>query len=128
MSIRDKIKQLEADDQKLITKQKIYDLILDNDNTIKQLFERFYIIPKDKEDITEDEKTILKKHDMKIADKDIAEGRNGYIVIRGRKPKALNEQQAQEIKADNSLTQRDLALKYNVSASTINKIKNNKYQ
>lgn len=120
MSIRDKIKELKYD-------KKIYDLTLENDNTIKQLLDRFYLVPKDKEDITDSERSILENHNITITDKSIADGSNGYIVIRGRKPKSLNDEQIQEIKADDSATQRDLALKYNVSASTINKIKNDKY-
>ncbi|NFO48585.1 hypothetical protein FDB40_17160 [Clostridium botulinum] len=94
--------------------------------TMKKMFDEFYIIPKDFP-FTIEQRKFLKGNSLNLLDDTVAIGKDGYVVFRGRKPKSLNDRQIEEIKADKKATQRELALKYNVSASTINKIKNNRY-
>ncbi|NFG60044.1 hypothetical protein FC778_15340 [Clostridium botulinum] len=94
--------------------------------TMKKMFNEFYIIPKDFP-FTMEQREFLKVNSLSLLDDMVASGKDGYVVFRGKKPKSLNDKQIEEIKADKKETQRELALKYNVSASTINKIKNNKY-
>lgn len=107
-------------------KNKIYPIILENDNSLKQLFDRFYVIPKDYS-INPDDRLILEKYQAHLVNEFVAAGKNGYIVFRGKKPKKLTDLDVQRIKNDTQLTQRELALKYNVGVAVINKIKNNKY-
>lgn len=106
---------------------KKYSVVVDGDNSLKQLFDRFYIIPKDYSLIENGDRIILEKYHHHLVDKMVSEGENGYIVFRGKKPKKLSQKEIDEIKKDCNSTQRDLAFKYNVSNSTINKIKNNRY-
>lgn len=109
------------------TKRKIYSLVSDNDNSLKQMFDRFYIIPKDYSVISPGDKIILEKYHSQLLNQLVSEGGNGYIVFRGKKPKKLSEIEVAHIKADTVSTQRELAFKYNVGVATINKIKNGKY-
>lgn len=108
-------------------KDGLYHIILGNDNSLKQFFDRFYIVPRDYENFTELEKGILERYNVTLSNETVAEGKNGYIVFRGKKPKKLTDKQIQEIKTDNVSTQRELSFKYNVGVATINKVKNNKY-
>lgn len=106
---------------------KLYSVVSENDNSLKQLFDRFYVIPKDYSVITNSDRVIIEKYNSRLINELVSAGRNGYIVFRGKKSKKITPLQIEEIKADNVSTQRDLAFKYDVSNATINKIKNNKY-
>lgn len=102
-------------------------ITLENDNSLKQLFDRFYVIPKSHYKLTVEDREILERYMSRLSSEAVASGLNGYIVFRGRKPKKLTLEQIQEIKADTTSTQRELAFKYDVGNATINKVKNNKY-
>lgn len=101
-------------------------LVLKNDKTVKQLFERFYIIKKDNEKLTAEHRAIIEKYVCTLRDQKVIDGKDGYLVCPGMKPKLLTEEQQKRIK-ESTLTQRQLAEIYKVSVSTINKVKNNKY-
>lgn len=103
-----------------------YNLVLENDKTVKQLFERFYIIRKNDENLTDEHKKIIEKYMCYLEDETVIKGKNGYLVYRGKKTKLLTIEQQQEIK-ESTLTQGELAEIYKVSPSTISKVKNNKY-
>lgn len=103
-----------------------YNLVLENDKTVKQLFERFYIIRKNDENLTDEHKKIIEKYMCYLEDETVIQGKNGYLVYRGVKSKLLTLEQQQEIK-ESILTQKRLAEIYKVSVATINKVKNNKY-
>lgn len=116
-------------------KDNIYDLIIysddplkkkKNDNTLKQFFNRFYVIPKKDEEYTEDQIEFLKQKTIHLIHDEVKAGRDGFIVFRGRKNKVLTEEQCNEIR-ESDLTQMELSKKYKVSVGTINKVKNNKY-
>jgi phage terminase large subunit len=106
---------------------KLYTVTSENDNSLKQLFDRFYVIPKDYSVITDADRKIIEHYNSRLVNDLVASGKNGYIVFRGKKPKKLTLQQIEEIKTDGSSTQRELAFKYDVGVATINKIKNGKY-
>ena len=106
---------------------KYYPIILENDSSLKQFFDRFYVIPKDYSFITPEDKKILDRYNTKLYSENVANGKNGYIVFRGKKPKKLSSIQIDEIKADSSSTQRELAFKYDVGVATINRIKKGNY-
>lgn len=108
-------------------KSKVYKLVTDDDNSLKQLFDRFYVIPKDYKIITDSDREMLEKYRVSLINQLVSEGKNGYIVFRGRKPKKLTPEQIAEIKADSTSTLRQLAFKYGCSHGTIGKIKNGKY-
>ncbi|NFN09989.1 hypothetical protein FDB47_18175 [Clostridium botulinum] len=106
--------------------KKIYRMTVDGDNSLKQFFDRFYVIPK--EAISNDsDRAVMEKYYTVLANEYVSIGRNGYIVFRGKKPKKLTSEQIAEIKANVSSSQRELATKYGCSHATINKIKNDKY-
>ncbi|NFE13779.1 hypothetical protein FC753_17625 [Clostridium botulinum] len=106
--------------------KKIYRMTVDGDNSLKQFFERFYVIPK--EIVSNDsDQNVMEKYCTSLVNEYVAMGKNGYIVFRGKKPKKLTSEQIAEIKLDIKSTQRELAFKYDVSATTINKIRNDKY-
>lgn len=96
-----------------------------NDNTLKQFFDRFYVIPKNGE-YTEEQIEFLNQKAIYPANDKVREGKDGYLIFRGRKKKVLTEEQCKEIRESN-LTQMQLAKQYKVSIGTINKVKNNKY-
>lgn len=102
-----------------------YHIVLENDKSIKQFLERFYIIPK-KTEYTKIQSDFLKANAIYPQDPSVREGRNGFIVFRGRKKKILTEEQCREIRESN-LTQMELSKQYKVSIGTINKVKHNKY-
>lgn len=106
---------------------KTYPIILEDDNSLKQLFDRFYVIPKDYSVISAEDRVVIEKYYVRLLNELVAQGRNGYIVFRGKKPKKLTEIQIKAIRKDTVSTQRELAFKYDVSNATINKIKNGKY-
>lgn len=100
-----------------------------SDNTLKQFFDRFYVIPKedgDGVDYTNEQIEFLKQKTIHLIHDEVKQGRNGFIVFRGRKKKILTEDQCKEIRESN-LTQMKLSEIYGVSIGTINKVKNNKY-
>ena len=101
----------------------IYELVLDGDNTLKQFFDRFYVIPKDL-NWTAKELEFFNKYSFELSDPRVRAGKDGYIVE--RKGKKLTYEQAQAIKNDTG-SQRAKAKKYNLSVGTINKIMNGKY-
>lgn len=105
-------------------KDSIY-YIRENDNTLKQFFDRFYVLPKEK-DYTKEEIEFLKTNAIYPTDEDVQNGRNGYITFRGKKPKVLTEDQCREI-LESKLSQRQLAEKFKVSVGTINKVLKGKY-
>lgn len=107
--------------------RKEYYFTEDNDNTLKQLLDRFYLIPKeDIKDYSEDLINFLECNTIIPASESVKQGKNGYIIFRGKKNKKLSQVQQEEIESSNK-SYRDLAKEYNVSAATISKVKNNKY-
>ena len=106
--------------------KKIYRMTIDGDNSLKQFFERFYVIPKEI-NMSDSDRAVMEKYYTVLANEYVSVGKNGYIVFRGKKPKKLTSEQIAEIKLDTKSTQRELAFKYDCSHATINKIKNNKY-
>jgi len=108
-------------------KERYYSLVSENDNSLKQLFDRFYVIPKDSSFVSAEDKVILEKYHLRLLNQLVSEGGNGYIVFIGKKPKKLGLKDIDAIFSDNISTQRELAFKYNVGVATINKIKNGKY-
>lgn len=111
-----------------------YDVILHSDdplekksdNTLKQFFDRFYVIPKEDGDYTNEQIEFLKQKTIHLMNNEVKTGRDGFIVFRGTKKKVLTEEQCNEIRESN-LTQMELSKQYKVSIGTINKVKNNKY-
>ena len=61
--------------------EKTYPITLENDKTLKQFFDRFYVISKDIE-CTKEQKEFLEANHLQPIDKNIREGINGYIVRR----------------------------------------------
>ena len=100
-----------------------YELVLEWDNTLKQFFDRFYVIPKEL-DFEEQEIKTFEKYAFVLSDPRVRAGKDGYIVE--RKGKKLNNEQVQIIKNDSG-SQRAKAKKYGLSVCTVNKIMNNKY-
>lgn len=102
---------------------KYYDLVLENDNTLKTFFERFYVIPREGKEWGEDERRFLEENRIELSGEQAREGENGYIVFRKYK---VNKQIAQDIKNAPG-TQREKAEMYGLSIGTINRIMNDKY-
>lgn len=90
--------------------------------TLKELIENYYLISKDIE-LDNDLLSWLEENNQRIEDK-ILNSIN--LVKRGRMKKKLTKEQIQEIKQSNK-TNAELGKIYNVSASTISAVKNNKY-
>lgn len=101
----------------------IYSLVLPGDNTLKQLFRRFHIIPKGL-DFTDKELEILNKYSFELTDPRVKAGKDGYIVE--RKQKKFTPEEVQAIKNEPG-TYREKAKKYGVSPATIYKIMKDKY-
>lgn len=102
---------------------KSYYLRSANDKTLKQFFDRFYCIPKDK-DFSPAELEFLEMHHCSPAHSLVSEGKDGYIVF--RKKKKVSYELIQIIKNDTD-SYRSKAKKYKLSLSTIYKIMNDKY-
>lgn len=103
-----------------------YKMVLDNDKTVKQFFERFYVIPKEPKNYKwePDEKKILEAHSLELVEELEILGKDGYIVT--RKKKKLKPEEVEEIKnAPGSY--REKADKYKLSLGTIHKIMRDKY-
>ena len=117
---REEIKKAKLKQEQEATEPKsIYDI-----KTIDELLEYYYLIPK----IVEidnykglDIKELLEQITLKTR-----KPTNINLVRRGRMKKKLTEKQIEEIKASNK-TNAELGKIYNVSASTISAVKNNKY-
>lgn len=103
--------------------EKVYSITLENDKTLKQFFERFYVLPKDI-DWSKEQRSFLDENSFVLRGEDVANGENGYIVE--RPGKKLTKEQVEAIKNDVG-SQRAKARKYGVSVGTINKIMNDKY-
>ncbi|MBS4843126.1 MAG: hypothetical protein KH073_20060 [Clostridium sp.] len=95
----------------------------EGDKTLKQFFDRFYCVPKDLE-FTNEERAFLERVKKVPANKDVALGKNGYIVF--RRGKKFDDDEVKTIKNDVG-TYRQKAEKYNTSIGTISKIMNDKY-
>ena len=117
---REEIKKAKLKQEQEATEPKsIYDI-----KTIDELLEYYYLIPKIVEiDNYKDLniRDVLEQITLKTRGKT-----NLNIVRRGRMKKKLNEKQIEEIKQSNK-TNAELGKIYNVSASTISAVKNNKY-
>lgn len=100
-----------------------YSVVLENDNTLKQFFDRFYVIPKDLK-CSDEELEFLEKYSFELSDPKVREGKDGYIVE--RKGKKLSAEQVEQIKNDIG-SYRAKAKKYKVSVGTISKIMNDRY-
>lgn len=107
-----------------MSKDKEYTITLENDKTLKQFFDRYYVIPKDLE-FTEDQRNFLEKKAYAPIAETTKTGKNGYIVFRPSK-KITDIEKLEEIKRDHRPV-RQIAKDYGVSIATISKIKNNKY-
>ncbi|HAT4114575.1 TPA: hypothetical protein I9Z66_003015 [Clostridium perfringens] len=105
-----------------------YHITLEDDKTIKQLVERFYIIPRKplEYEFKKEEREFLEKKAIYPVAKEVKEGKNGYIVFRRNVKKITDEKEIEEIKKD-TRPQRKIAQDHGVSVATINKIKKNKY-
>lgn len=103
--------------------EKIYDLTLPGDNTLKQFFDRFYVIPKGLK-FTDTELKFLKERSFELTDPRVKAGKDGYIVE--RKGKKFTPEEVQAIKNEPG-TYREKAKKYGVSPATIYKIMKDKY-
>ncbi len=102
---------------------KRYNLVLEGDNTLKQFFDRFYVIPKEL-DFEEQEIKTFEKYAFVLSDPKVRAGKDGYIVE--RRGKKLTNEQVEIIKNDTG-SYRSKAKKYNLSLGTISKIMNDKY-
>lgn len=102
---------------------KYYDLVLENDNTLKTFFERFYVIPREGKEWGEEERRFLENNRIELSGEKAREGKNGYIVFRKYK---VDKQKAQDIKNAPG-TQKEKAERYGLSIGTINRIMNDKY-
>ncbi|MGL4950178.1 MAG: hypothetical protein ACRC5M_07320 [Anaeroplasmataceae bacterium] len=102
----------------------IYSMTSKDDNTLKQFFENYHCLPKNKK-YTEYEKAMIEKYELIPSHEDVIKGENGYIVFRYNKKK-FTEEEVNLIKKDTGST-RQKAKKYKVSPATINKINNDKY-
>lgn len=111
-----------------MSNDKGYKLIVDGKHKVEHFFQRFYVIPKDinLNDVKPGTtiKEFLELHSLNIVNEEIKQ--KTYIVMQGKKPKRLNQEQIQIIK-DSDKSQRALAKEFNCSVGTINKVKNNKY-
>lgn len=105
--------------------EKLYKLTLKNDKTVKQFFERYYVLPKDL-DYTEEQREFLKDNEYTPVAEETKRGKNGYIVFRNNIKKITDIEELEEIKADTRPV-RAIAKDHAVSIATISKIKNNKY-
>lgn len=103
----------------------IYDIILENDKTLKQFFDRYYVISKDL-NCTKEEREFLEKSKLVLMGKETKIGKNGYIVFRKHNKKITDLEELEEIKKDTRPI-RQIAKDHAVSIATISKIKNDKY-
>ncbi len=107
-------------------KKSKYNMVLENDNTLKQFFDRFYVLPKDPNECpwTEEQRTFLETKSLKLSGELERIGKDGYIVT--RKKKKFKPEEVEKIKNEPG-SYREKAKKYNVSVGTIYKIMKDKY-
>lgn len=103
-----------------------YKMVLENDKTVKQFFDRFYVLPKKPigYEWTEEELKFLEEHSLELTDELERIGKDGYIVT--RKKKKFTPEEVQKIKNEPG-SYREKAKKYKVSLGTIYKIMRDKY-
>jgi len=103
-----------------------YEMVLEDDKTVKQFFDRFYVLPKEPKTYkwTEMQRKFLERHSLELVEELERLGKDGYIV--SRKKKMFNAEQVKQIKNDTG-SYREKAKKYKVSLGTITKIMNGKY-
>ena len=101
-----------------------YKLTNNGDNTLKQFFDRFYVIPRDKQ-FNDEQLQFLESNCFIPADEGVLAGKNGYIIFRLNQKKVSKE--LQEIIRNDKGSCREKAKKYKLSIGTISKIMNNKY-
>lgn len=117
---REEIKKAKLKQEQEATEPKsIYDI-----KTIDELLEYYYLIPKIVE--IDNYKDLNIRDVLEQITLKTRKPTNLNIVKRGRMRKKLNEKQIEEIKQSNK-TNAELGKIYNVSASTISAVKNNKY-
>lgn len=95
-----------------------------DDNTIKQFLDRFYVIPKDG-NYTNEQLEFMESKNLEPVDEQVKAGKNGYIIFRYNQKKVSKE--LQDIIRNDKGSCREKAKKYGVSIGTISKIMNNKY-
>lgn len=105
--------------------REIYDITLENDKTLKQFFDRYYVICKDS-DFSKEEREFLEKRKLVLMGEQTKIGKNGYIVFRKHNKKITDLEELEEIKKDTRPI-RQIAKDHAVSIATISKIKNDKY-
>lgn len=103
-----------------------YKMVLDNDKTVKQFFDRFYVLPKKPigYEWTENQIKFLEKYSLELIEELERIGKDGYIVT--RKKKKFKPEEVERIKNEPG-SYREKAKKYNVSLGTIYKIMRDKY-
>lgn len=103
-----------------------YPIVLEDDNSLKQFVDRFYILPREPKDYPYNEKELefLEERCLELSEPLEREGKDGFIVY--RKKKKLTLEEVHKIKNDKG-SQREKAEKYGISVGTINKIMNDKY-
>lgn len=101
-----------------------YTFTNNGDNTLKQFFDRFYVIPRDKQ-FSKEQLQFLEENSFIPADESVLNGKNGYLVFRLNQKKVSKE--LQEIIRNDKDLYRKKAKKYGVSIGTISKIMNDKY-
>lgn len=107
-------------------KRQIYPVVLENDKSLKQFMDRFYVLAREPKgyDYTEQEKSFLEKYCLELTDPKEKEGKDGFIVY--RKKKKFKPEEVKKIKSEPG-SYREKAKKYNVSLGTIYKIMRDKY-
>lgn len=103
-----------------------YKMVLENDKTVKQFFDRFYVLPKKPNtyEWTKEEREFLEKHSLELVEELERIGKDGYIVT--RRKKKFTPEEVQKIKNEPG-SYRAKAKKYKVSLATMYKIMRDKY-
>lgn len=103
-----------------------YKMVLEHDKTVKQFFDRFYVLPKEPESYqwTESERKFLELHSLELIDELERIGKDGYIVT--RRKKKFKPEEVEKIKNEPG-SYRAKAKKYKVSLTTMYKIMRDKY-
>lgn len=103
-----------------------YKMVLENDKTVKQFFDRFYVLPKEPKSYkwTDKERKFLERHSLELVEELERAGKDGYIVT--RKKKKFNPEEVERIKNEPG-SYRAKAKKYNISLGTVYKIMKDKY-
>lgn len=103
-----------------------YPIVLENDKSLKQFMERFYVLPREPKGYTytEEQKKFLEENFLVLTEELTREGKDGFIVY--RKKKKFKPEEVERIKNDTG-SYRSKAKKYKVSLGTIYKIMKDKY-